>query len=168
MLTWPNCPEWICGWSTECGATRSAVQRVLRSQARDSATEAEIITIAKDTSLPPNGEAVGRLTVDDYLDALARLMVNEDLGAWTPSLRSRARLRTRPVRHPADPCLAIAALRASPKAPLADWNYTGPLFESMALRDVRVYLDATGGTTYRYRDSNGLEVDIIVELDDGR
>lgn len=144
------------------------MQRVLRSQARDSATEAEIITIAKDTSLPPNGEAVGRLTVDDYLDALARLMVNEDLGAWTPSLRSRARLRTRPVRHPADPCLAIAALRASPKAPLADWNYTGPLFESMALRDVRVYLDATGGTTYRYRDSNGLEVDIIVELDDGR
>ena len=70
MLTWPNCPEWICGWSTECGATRSAVQRVLRSQARDIATEAEITTIAKDTSLPPNGEAVGRLTVDDYLDAL--------------------------------------------------------------------------------------------------
>jgi hypothetical protein len=144
------------------------VQRVLRSLARNIATGAEITTIAKDTSLPPNDAAVGRLTVDDYLDALARLMVTEDLGAWAPSLRSRARLRTRPVRHLADPCLAIAALRASPKALLADWNYTGLLFESMALRDVRVYLDATGGTTYHYRDSNGLEVDIIVELDDGR
>ena len=102
------------------------------------------------------------------LDALARLMITEDLGAWTPSLRSKARLRTRPVRHLADPCLAVAALRASPKALLADWDYTGLLFENMALRDVRVYLDAIGGTTYHYRDSNGLEVDIIVELDDGR
>ena len=144
------------------------VQRVLRSLARNIATEAEITTIAKDTSLPPDGAAVGRLTVDDYLDALARLMITEDLVAWTPSLRSRARLRTRPVRHLADPCLAIAALRANPRALLADWNYTGLLFENMALRDVRVYLDATGGTTYHYRDSNGLEVDIIAELDDGR
>ena len=144
------------------------VQRVLRSLARNIATEAEITTIAKDTNLPPDGAAVGRLTVDDYLDALARLMITEDLVAWTPSLRSRARLRTRPVRHLADPCLAVAALRGSPKALLADWHYTGQLFENMALRDVRVYLDAIGGTTYHYRDSNGLEVDIIVELDDGR
>jgi len=144
------------------------VQRVLRSLARNISTGAEITTIAKDTSLPPDGAAVGRLTVDDYLDAFARLMITEDLGAWMPSLRSRARLRTRPVRHLADPCLAVAALRATPKALLADWNYTGLLFENMALRDVRVYLDATGGTTYHYRDSNGLEVDIIVELDDGR
>jgi len=141
---------------------------VLRSLARNISTGAEITTIAKDTSIPPDSAAVGRLTVDDYLDAFARLMITEDLGAWMPSLRSRARLRTRPVRHLADPCLAVAALRATPKALLADWNYTGLLFENMALRDVRVYLDATGGTTYHYRDSNGLEVDIIVELDDGR
>jgi predicted AAA+ superfamily ATPase len=144
------------------------VQRVLRSLARNIATKAEITTIAKDTSLSPDGAGIGRLTVDDYLDALARLMITEDLGAWAPSLRSRARLRSRPVRHLADPCLAVAALRASPKTLLADWNYTGLLFENMALRDVRVYLDAIGGTTYHYRDSNGLEVDIIVELDDGR
>jgi predicted AAA+ superfamily ATPase len=144
------------------------VQRVLRSLARNIATEAETTTIAKDTGLSPEDAAIGRLTVDDYLDALARLMITEDLAAWTPSLRSRARLRSRPVRILADPCLAVAALRASPKALLADWNYTGLLFENMVLRDVRVYLDAIGGTTYRYRDSNGLEVDIIVELDDGR
>jgi predicted AAA+ superfamily ATPase len=144
------------------------VQRVLRSLARNVATAAEITTIARDTGVAPDGAAVGRLTVDDYLDALARLMITEDLGAWTPSVRSRARLRSRPVRHLADPCLAVAALRASPKTLLADWSYTGLLFESMALRDVRVYLDAIGGTTYHYRDSNGLEVDIIVELDDGR
>ena len=144
------------------------VQRVLRSLARNIATEAETTTIARDTSLSADGAAVGRLTVEDYLDALSRLMITEDLGAWAPSLRSRARLRSKPVRHLADPCLAVAALRASPKALLADWNYTGLLFESMALRDVRVYVDAIGGTTYHYRDSNGLEVDIIVELDDGR
>lgn len=96
------------------------VQRVLRSLARNISTEAEITTIAKGTSLPPDAAAVGRLTVGDYLDALARLMITEDLGAWTPSLRSRARLRTRPVRHLADPCLAIAALRATPKALLAE------------------------------------------------
>lgn len=144
------------------------VQRVLRSLARNIATEAEQTTIAKDTSLSPDATALGRLTVNEYLDALARLMITEDLEAWTPLVRSRARLRSRPVRHLADPCLAIAALRASPKTLLADWSYTGLLFESMALRDVRVYLDTIGGTTYHYRDSNGLEVDIIVELDDGR
>jgi uncharacterized protein len=144
------------------------VQRVLRSLARNVATEAETTTIARDTNLAPGDAAVGRLTVDDYLDALARLMITEDLGAWTPSIRSRARLRSKPVRQLADPCLAVAALRASPKALLADWNYTSLLFENMALRDVRVYLDAIGGTTYHYRDSNGLEVDIIAELDDGR
>ena len=144
------------------------VQRVLRSLARNVATEAETTTIARDTSIASDDAAIGRLTVDDYLDALARLMITEDLAAWTPSIRSRARLRSKPVRHLADPCLAVAALRASQKALLADWNYTGLLFENMALRDVRVYLDAIGGTTYHYRDSNGLEVDIITELDDGR
>lgn len=144
------------------------VQRVLQSLARNTATEAEITTIAKDTGLAPDGVAIGRLTVTDYLDAMARLMITEDLAPWVPSLRSRARVRSSPVRHLADPCLAVAAVHASPNALMSDWSYTGLLFESMALRDVRVYLDATGGTTYHYRDNTGLEVDIIVELDDGR
>ena len=106
-------------------------------------------------------------TVAAYLDALACVYVTEDLPAWSIALRSRASLRRAPKRHFADPSLAVAALGADPKRLLNDLETFGLLFESLAIRDLRVYAQTFGGQLAHYRDSNGLEVDAIVERRDG-
>lgn len=142
------------------------VARVLRSLARNVASQVSISTIAADAGDPD--KPLERATVTDYLRSLERLLIVEDVPAWTPSLRSRARLRQASTRHFVDPCLAVAALRASPDRLLSDLNATGYLFESLVLRDLRVYLQHVGGHVLHYRDSNDLEVDLILETDDGR
>jgi len=106
--------------------------------------------------------------ISAYLDALARLMVTEDLPAWKPELRSKARLRATAVRHLADPSLATAALNANPARVLREINWMGFLFESLVVRDLRVYTQTLDGQPFHYRDSNGLEVDAVIELPDGR
>lgn len=141
------------------------VERVLRSLARNVATQASIATIAADA-----GGADGPLereTVRAYLDSLERLMIVEDAPAWAPALRSRARLRTAATRHFVDPCLAVAALDASPARLLADLELLGLLFEGLVIRDLRVYLQQLGGRVLHYRDSNDLEVDLILETEGG-
>lgn len=95
-------------------------------------------------------------------------MVTEDLPAWKPALRSRTRLRAASVRHLADPSLATAALNANPAGVLREINWMGFLFESLVVRDLRVYAQALDGQVFHYRDSNGLEADAIIELPDGR
>lgn len=142
------------------------VARLLASLARNVATHAAATTLAKDT-----GGADGPLkddTVREYLGALERLMVVEDQPAWAPHLRSKHRLRTAPKRHFVDPSLAVAALRATPDRLLGDLNLLGFLFESLVVRDLRVYAQATDARVSQYRDSGGLEVDAIVEAGDGR
>jgi predicted AAA+ superfamily ATPase len=94
-------------------------------------------------------------------------MVVEDQPAWSASLRSRATLRSSPVRHLADPSLAAAALTATPAKLMRDLATLGLLFESLVIRDLRVYAQAVGGRVYHYRDSNGHEIDAVVELEDG-
>jgi predicted AAA+ superfamily ATPase len=140
---------------------------VLRSLARNVATHVSVSTIAEDVG----GEedvTIKRQTVADYLDALSRLMVVEDQPAWAPHLRSKARLRSAVKRHFVDPSLAVAALGATPERLLRDLNQFGYLFESLVVRDLRVYAQPLDGTIYQYRDSNDLEADAIVELPDGR
>jgi predicted AAA+ superfamily ATPase len=140
---------------------------VLRSLARHIATHVSVSTIAEDVG----GEddlAIKRQTVADYLDALSRLMIVEDQPAWTPHLRSRARIRSAVKRHFVDPSLAVAALRATPDRLLRDLNQLGYLFESLVVRDLRIYAQPLDGTIYQYRDSNDLEADAVVELADGR
>jgi predicted AAA+ superfamily ATPase len=142
------------------------VMRLLQSLARNVATHAAATTLAKDT-----GGAEGPLkddTARDYIDALTRLMVLEDQPAWAPHMRSRYRLRTAPKRHFVDPSLAVAALRATPDRLLGDLNLLGLLFESLVVRDLRVYAQAADARVLQYRDSGGLEVDAIVEAADGR
>jgi uncharacterized protein len=142
------------------------VRRLLASLARNVATHAAATTLAKDT-----GGADGPLkddTVREYLGALERLMVVEDQPAWAPHLRSKHRLRTAPKRHFVDPSLAVAALRATPDRLLRDLNLFGFLFESLVVRDLRVYAQAADAQVSQYRDSGGLEVDAIVEAGDGR
>src|SRR6185437_15324798 len=100
--------------------------------------------------------------------ALERLMIIEDQPAWKPHLRSRWQLRVTPKRHFVDPSLAVAALGASPERLLRDLNYLGLLFESLVIRDLRVYAQRLDGVVPYYADNSGLEVDTIVETRDGR
>jgi hypothetical protein len=142
------------------------VTRLLQSLARNVATHAAATTLARDT-----GGADSPLkddTVRGYLAALERLMVVEDQPAWAPHLRSRYRLRTAPKRHFVDPSLAVAALRSTPERLLRDLNHLGFLFESLVVRDLRVYAQAADAQVLQYRDEGGVEVDAIVETGDGR
>jgi predicted AAA+ superfamily ATPase len=142
----------------------SRVEAVLRSLARNVATQATLTTIAADAS--GTDRRIADDTVGSYLEALARLMVVEDQPAWNVHMRSSHQLRRTPTRHFVDPSIAAAALRATPKSLLADLNYFGLLFESLVVRDLRVYTQALDGAVFHYRDQTGLEVDAIVETPD--
>lgn len=142
------------------------VGRFLRSLARNVATCVAVTTLAADS-----GGADGALkesTAHEYLGALERLMVIEDQPAWAPHLRSRSRVRSAPKRHFVDPSLAVAALRATPERILQDLNLFGFLFESLVVRDLRVYAQAADAEVLQYRDNTGLEVDVVIETADGR
>jgi uncharacterized protein len=141
------------------------VTQLLASLARNIATPVSAATLAKDT-----GGADGPLkddTVREYLGALERLMVVENQPAWAPHLRSRHRLRTAPKRHFVDPSLAVAALRATPERLMEDLKLFGFMFESLVLRDLRIYAQAADAQVSHYRDSSELEVDAIIETRDG-
>ncbi len=142
------------------------VVRVMQSLARNLATPVAIRTLAVDA-----GGTDGALedeTVHNYLNALERLMIIEDQPAWAPHLRSRSILRSASKRHFIDPSLAVAALRATPERLLKDLNLLGFLFESMVVRDLRVYAQANDARVWHYRDNTGLEVDAIIKTADGR
>ena len=98
-------------------------------------------------------------TAADYLDALERLMVVENQPAWSPHLRSRTALRTTPVRHFTDPSLAVAALKATPARLMKDLRFLGFLFESLVVRDLRIYAQAADAEVFHYREKDGLEVE---------
>ena len=141
------------------------VGRVLRSLARHVSTQASARSIAADV-----GGAEGSVdhhTVLAYLAALSRVFVVEDLPAWSPALRSRTPLRAAPTRHFVDPSLAVAALGADPDRLLRDVETLGLLFESLVVRDLRVFAQALGATVSHYRDATGLEADAVVERRDG-
>jgi len=151
------------------GQTRRApenVARLIQSLARNVATYAAATSLATDA-----GGTDGPLdadTVRSYLDALERLMIIENQPAWAPHLRSRSILRRGPKRHFVDPSLAVAALRATPDRLLQDLELLGFLFESLVVRDLRVYAQSSDAQVLQYRDNTGLEVDVIVEAADGR
>lgn len=146
------------------------MQKLLRAVARNVATEAAISTLAADTGADEAGKVgpLTRETVYDHINALERLMIIEDQPPWAPHLRSRSRLRTTPTRHFVDPSLAVAALGASPQKLLKDLNLFGLLFESLVIRDLRIYGQANDAVVFHYRDNTGLEVDAVVEGRDGR
>lgn len=140
------------------------VERLLRSLARNTATEASQRTLARDSGTE---QPLDPRTVGAYLEALRRVFVAEDLPAWSAKLRSRTRLRQAPKRHLADPSLAVAAMAASPSQLWGDLETFGLLFESMVVRDLRIYAQEARGRVFHYRDSNNLEVDAIIERGDG-
>lgn len=138
---------------------------LIKSLARNVAAEVAVTVLAADAGGSEN--PLSRNTVDSYLNALDRLMITEDQPAWVPHLRSKAKLRGASKRHFVDPSLAVAAMSTSSKGILADMNLLGFLFESMVIRDLRVFAQAINGQVLHYRDSNGVEVDAIVQLLDG-
>ena len=137
------------------------VRRFLSSIARNTATCATVATMAADAG--GSDASLSRETAHSYLGALERLMVVEPQPPWAPHLRSRSRLRNTPKRHFADPSLAVAALSAGPEHLLRDLQWFGFLFESMAVRDLRVYAQDNRASVYHYRDNTDLEVDAIVD-----
>ena len=138
------------------------VRRMLQSLARNVATEAAVTVIAADAG--GNAGPLRPETVQSYLNALERVFVIEDQPAWSAHLRSRSRLRKSPERHFVDPSLAVAALRSEPERLRADLGSFGFLFESLVVRDLRIYSQAHDAEVYHYRDNSGLEVDAIVEM----
>ncbi len=138
------------------------VRRLMISLARNVATPASYATLAADVAGDRSVPMHAR-TVKGYVGALERLFVIEDLPAWRPHLRSRAQLRTSPVRHFVCPSLAVAALRSNASRVRSDLEFFGLLFESLVVRDLRVYSQYDACQLSHYRDEYGLEVDVIVE-----
>lgn len=144
------------------------VQRLLVSIARNVATDVKYTTLAEDTA-PRNGQsALERRTVPRYLDALERLFVVERVPAWRPHLASRAQARKAPKLHLTDPSLTVAVLDRGVDALMRDLRFAGRLFESMVTRDLQVYAAANRATLSHYRDSQGLEVDLVTTQPGGR
>lgn len=142
------------------------VARVVRSLARNTATEVSARTIAADVAGAEG--SIDYHTVVDYIGALTRLFIVEDLPAWSPALRSRGVLRSSVTRHFVDPSLAAAALGAGVDRLLGDPKTLGFLFESLVIRDLRIYGQAVGATVWHYREAKGAEADAILVLRDGR
>ncbi len=142
------------------------VRNLLRSLARNTATIVEISTIVADIHEKENS-ILSRPTIYDYLDALDRLMITEEQPAWNTHIRSTASLRKAPKRHFTDVSLSVAAIGADKDSLLADLNFTGFLFESLVVHELRVYAQANDAKVYYYRDSGGLEVDAIVQKYNG-
>ena len=139
---------------------------LLRVLARHQGGQVPISTIKKDLFHGEN-VVVSDDTIGNYISALKKIFVEEDMLAWNPNIRSKTAIRTSDTRYFVDPSIATAALGIGPKDLLTDLNTLGLLFETMVVRDLRVYLDAIDGKVYHYRDKNGLECDAVAHLPNG-
>lgn len=144
------------------------VRALLRSLSRNISTLAAIRTIHDDIAMGDADESISEKTISQYLGALDRIFVTENLPAWNPALRSKTALRTSPKRQFVDPSIAAAVMRLTPSRLLEDFNYFGFLFESLCDRDLRIYAEAIDGQVFHYRDGSGLEADAVIALNDGR
>ena len=142
------------------------IRSLLKSLARNTSTLVDNVVIEKDIKAHES-MGLSRPTIYDYLDVLNRLMILEDQPAWNTHIRSSHTLRNSPKRHFTDVSLAVAALGANQQTLLNDLNFTGFLFESMVIHDLRVYGQANDAKVYHYRDSTGLEIDSIVQKYNG-
>lgn len=139
---------------------------VMRSFARCVGSQMAVSSMSK--MVNAQGSEMSRPTFSAYLGALRNLLIIEDLNAWEPSLRAKARISRTPKRYFADPSLAAAALGASPDTLLKDMPTLGMLYEALCIRDLRVYAQKNHGQVFFYRDNAGLEADAVVALRDGR
>jgi len=141
-------------------------RRLLRSYARHQASQATNGTIAADLKAN-DGDSLNDATIASYLNALRKIFVIEDMEAWNPNLRSKAAIRTTDTRYFVDPSIATASLGLGPNDLMKDLNTMGLLFETMVVRDLRVYAEVLDGNIFHYRDNNGLECDSVLHLRNG-
>lgn len=141
-------------------------RQILRSYARNLCTLAKKTSMLADVAEEMEGTTMP--TFNDYVAALEKLFVIDDIEAWSPSIRSKTVIRTGKKRCLVDPSIAVAALGASPESLEVDLNTFGFIFECLCMRDLRVYSQALGGRLSYYHDRMGLEADAVLHLDDGR
>ena len=139
---------------------------LLRSYARSQGGQVSIGAIRQDM-MENDDETLADKTVQSYIGALKKIFVIEDMPAWNPNLRSKTAIRSAETRYFVDPSIAVAALGLGPDDLINDLETFGLLFETLCVRDLRVYADAIDGNVYHYRDKNGLECDAVLHLRNG-
>ena len=142
------------------------VKRLMRSYARSQGGQVPNTVIAEDISANEEGK-INEETVASYINALKKIFVIEDMPAWNPNLRSKTAIRTSDTRYYVDPSIAAAALGIGPQDLIGDLNTFGFLFETLCIRDLRVFADALNGQVYHFRDKDGLECDAVIHLRNG-
>lgn len=142
------------------------VHRLLRSYARHQGTQASYATMRADLA-DNEGDSLSEETIASYIKALKSIFVVEDVEAWNPNLHSKAAIRTSDTRYFTDPSIATAALGLGPDDLISDLNTFGLIFETLCMRDLRVFAEALNGSVYHYRDKNGLECDAVIHLRSG-
>lgn len=143
------------------------VRRFMRSYARNQGTQAPNTELAKDVQ-GSDEVSINEETIASYLNALKKIFVVEDMPAWNPNLRSKTAIRSSDTRYYIDPSIAVAALGVGPNDLINDLKTFGFLFETLCVRDLRVYADALNGNVFHYRDKNGLECDAVIHLKNGK
>ena len=143
------------------------VKRLMRSFARNQGTQISN-TMLRDDIISNDMESLNEDTIASYINALKNIFVVEDMLAWNPNLRSKTSIRTSDTRYYVDPSIAVAALGIGPKDLTNDLNTMGLLFETLCVRDLRVYAESIGGNVLHYRDKSGLECDTVIHLKNGR
>lgn len=143
------------------------VHRLLRSYSRHQGAQVSNAAIREDL-MENEGESLDVDTIASYISALKKIFVIEDIEAWNPNLRSKTAIRSSDTRYFTDPSIATASLGIGPSDLIDDLNTFGLIFETLCMRDLRVYAEALNGNVYHYRDKSGLECDAVVHLRDGR
>ena len=142
------------------------VMRLMRSYARNQGSQVGIQTICEDIQTN-DIDRISSETIRDYIQALKKIFVIEDALAWNPNLRSKTAIRASDTRYFVDPSIASSALGFGPEDLFKDFNTFGLMFETLAIRDLRVYAESLGGTVYHYKDKSNLECDAVVHLRNG-
>ena len=140
---------------------------LMRSYARNIGTQVKFEEIRKDI-LGNDIDSFGIVSLYDYISALKKIFVIEDVPSWNPNLRSKTSIRSTDTRYFVDPSVATASLGLGPEDLLNDLNTMGLAFENLCIRDLRIYAQVLDGTVYHYRDRNGLECDAVVHLRNGK
>lgn len=143
------------------------IRKILRSYARIQGTQTPTTIILDDIS-PSDSPIISINTLHSYLSALRNIFVTEDMPSWNPNLKSRTAIRTTDTRYFTDPSIATAALGIGPEDLIDDLKTFGLIFETLCVRDLRVYSEAIDGTVYHYRDKTGLECDAVIHLRNGK
>ncbi len=142
------------------------VKRIMKSYARNQGSQVASTVIAQDIAAN-EAETVNEDTVHSYIEALKKIFVVEDMSAWNPNLRSKSAIRTSDTRYYVDSSIATASLGIGPDDLINDLRTFGLFFETMCVRDLRVFAESLDGAVYHYRDNTNLECDTVIHLRNG-